>query len=298
MVVVVSGSRVHSSVLGGLLASALGCRRVGVYSKRFPDGEVYVRVDGGVRGEVVVLVQSMESPQVEGLFEVLLLADALYEAGASDVILYAPYLPFARQDRVFLDGEPVSVRVVLKSLYSMGVRRLVTVEAHSVRALSYYPGEALNLRPLPYIVRFLGLSSGVLVVSPDFGGVERADSVAGALGADRGYMVKRRDRVTGEVSMEPGDFNPRGRDVIIVDDIISTGDTIALASRTLYNMGARSVSVIAVHLLGIPGSLEKIRASGVGKLTVSNSLPPAGGDYVSYVDLSPLAAEAVSRWTG
>ncbi|MFN4046645.1 MAG: ribose-phosphate pyrophosphokinase-like domain-containing protein, partial [Acidilobaceae archaeon] len=99
LVVVVSGSRGHSIVLGGLLSSALGCRRVGVYSKRFPDGEAYVRVEGGFKGEVVVLVQSMESPQVEGLFEVLLLADALYEGGASEVILYAPYLPYARQDK-------------------------------------------------------------------------------------------------------------------------------------------------------------------------------------------------------
>lgn len=297
MVVVVSGSRGHSIVLGGLLSSALGCRRVGVYSKRFPDGEAYVRVEGGFKGEVIVLVQSMESPQVEGLFEVLLLADALYEGGASEVILYAPYLPYARQDKVFLEGEPVSVRAVLRSLYFNGIRKLVTVEAHSSKALSHYPGEVLNLRPLPYMAKVLGLSSEVLVVSPDVGGVERADSVARALGAERGYMVKRRDRVTGEVSMGPGDFNPVGRDVVIVDDIISTGDTIALASRTLYNMGAKSVSVVAVHLLGIPGSLEKIRASGVRGLTVSNSLPPVGEENITYVDLTPLVAESISRWT-
>ena len=298
MAVVVSGPRSHGRFLGELLASALGVRHVVVDGKRFPDGEVYVRLAGDVGGEDVIIVASTEPPQNDGFVELLLVIDAVWEAGARSVSTFIPYLPYARQDRVFLPGEPVSVRVLLKTLYSMGVGRVAVVEAHSDRALSYVPGEVVNINPLPYMARRARLAGDILVVSPDLGGAGRAASVAEALGARSDYIVKRRDRVTGEIEMDLGSLDPKGLDVVIVDDIISTGGTIASAARMLLERGARSVQVLAVHNLNIPGAMDRVRSSGVSRVIVSNTLPQPELEGLEVIDVIPVVAEEVAKWVG
>lgn len=296
MVVVVSGSRVHARFLGGLLALNLGARLVTVESKRFPDGELYVRLSGSVEGEDVLVVTSTEPPQNDSLVELMLLVDSIFEGGARSVSAFIPYLPYARQDRVFLPGEPVSVRAILRALYNLGVRRLVVVEAHSDKALSYFPGEVINVNPLPYMARVSGLTSDVLVVSPDLGGVRRATSVAEALGARCDYIVKRRDRVTGGIEMDLGSLNPKGLDVVIVDDVISTGGTVAEATRMLLERGARSVRVLVAHNLNLPGALDRIRGAGVSEIIASNTLPQPEG--VNVVDVTPLVVREIAKWWG
>lgn len=296
MTVVVSGSRAHSKLLGELLASRLNLRFTPVESKRFPDGEVYVRVGVGVKGEDVVVVQSMEPPQNDALVELILIVDALVESGARSVTAFTPYLPYARQDRVFLAGEPVSVRAVLKALRSIGVERLVVVEAHSERALSYFPGDVVNVNPLPYMAKLLGLGSGALIVSPDIGGVGRARGVAEAIGARSCHMIKVRDRVTGGISMDIGPLDPSGLDVVIVDDIISTGGTLAEASRILLSRGARSVQVIVVHNLNLPGALERVVGAGVSRIVTSNTLPQPQLDVIRVIDITPLVAGEIAKW--
>lgn len=298
MPVIVTSSRPYSRVLGELLASKLNIGIVDVEGKRFPDGEIYVRVRGYVRGEDVIVVQSTEPPQVEALFELMLIVDALVEAGASSVTVFTPYLPYARQDRVFLEGEPISVRAILRALYNLGVRRLVVVEAHSDKAISYFPGVVVNINPLPYMAKVSGLRGDILVVSPDLGGVKRASSVAEAIGARCDYIVKRRDRITGSIEMDLGSLNPRGLDVVIVDDIISTGGTVAEASRMLIERGARSVWVLAVHNLNLPGAIDRILASGVSRLIVSNTLPQVTTRGLEVVDITPLVAGEIERWLG
>ncbi len=296
MTVIVSGSRVHSRLLGELLASQLGLKLFSVEGRRFPDGEIYVRIIGDIRGEDVVVIQSMEPPQNDALVELLLIVDALVELGVRGITVFTPYLPYARQDRVFLSGEPVSVRVFLKALRVLGVERLVVVEAHSERALSYFQGEVINVNPLPYMAKIRGFTSDTLVISPDLGGIGRAVSVAKAIGARSDYIVKRRDRITGGISMELGSLDPSGFDVLIVDDIISTGGTIAEASRMLLERGARSVQVLVVHNLNLPGALEKIRKAGVLKVTTSNTIPQPDIDFLDVIDITPLIANILVKW--
>jgi ribose-phosphate pyrophosphokinase len=296
LAIVVSGSRAHSRLLGELLASRLNMRFTVVEGKRFPDGELYVRVTSSVKGEDVIVVQSMEPPQNDALVELMLLVDALVEAGAGDITLFAPYLPYARQDRVFLAGEPVSVRAILKTLHGLGVRRLVVVEAHSERALSYFPGHVVNVNPLPYMAKLSGLKGDVLVVSPDLGGISRARGVAEALGARSSYIAKVRDRVTGSISMDAGSLDPRGLDVVVVDDILSTGGTLAEASRILLERGARSVQVIVVHNLNLPGALERVLGAGVSRITTSNTLPQPDHQALKVIDVTPLVAGEIAKW--
>ena len=296
MAIIISGLRAHSRLLGELLASRLNLRFAVVEGKRFPDGEVYVRVTPSVKDEDVIVVQSMEPPQNDALVELMLIVDALVEAGASSITLFTPYLPYSRQDRVFLAGEPVSVRAVLRALHSLGVGRLVVVEAHSERALSHFPGRVVNVNPLPYMAKLAGLGGDALIVSPDMGGVSRARSVAEALGARSCYIAKVRDRVTGSISMDVGSLDPRGLDVVIVDDIMSTGGTLAEASRILLERGARSVQVLVVHNLNLPGALEKVTGAGVSRIITSNTLPQPRLDVVSVIDITPVVAGEIARW--
>ncbi len=296
MTIVVSSSRAHSKLLGELLASRLGSKFASIEGKRFPDGEIYVRVTVDVKGEDVVVVQSTEPPQNDALVELMLIVDALLEAGANSINVFIPYLPYARQDRVFLAGEPISIRAVLRALHNLGVKRLFVVEAHSERALSYFPGSVVNVNPLPYMAKLIGVGSDALIVSPDIGGVGRARSVAEALGARSCYMSKVRDRVTGSISIDIGLLDPRGFDVVVVDDIISTGGTIAEASRILLERGARSVQVLVVHNLNLPGALERIVEAGVSRITVSNTLPQPRHDIVKVIDITPLVAGEIARW--
>ncbi len=291
--IIVAGPSRASRGFAESLAGSLGARLVEAQHKVFPDGERYVRLDESLEGERVVVVQTLSPPQDSSLVEAMLLADAALGAGASSVELVAPYLAYARQDRRFLPGEPVSVSVVLKALAAAGYSRLYTVEVHKQESLRAFPGEAASLSPYEYMASKIGLSGDVLVLAPDIGALDRARRLAGAIGADYDYLVKRRDRVTGEIVVEPKEIPAKGRDVVIVDDIISTGGTVAKAASMLLEQGARSIRVMVAHALMVGGAVEKLRKAGVERVYAANTLPPVGDPMVEYVDVAPVVAEAV-----
>lgn len=276
------------------IARLAGLNLVKVYHKVFPDGERYVRVESGVSGEDVLVVQSLSPPQDSSIIEAMLIADALLGAGARRVVLLAPYLAYSRQDRRFLPGEPVSVEVVLRALWASGYRGLYTVEAHKKEPLKKFPGEAESISPYKYMAEKIGLEGGdYLVLAPDLGAFERAREFAESIGAPYDYLVKKRDRVTGEVRVEPKELPVKGKRVVIVDDIISTGGTVARATRLLLEQGAVDVSVVVAHALLVGGALEKLRSAGVSRVYAANTLPRVEDRLVSYIDIAPLLAEYV-----
>ena len=288
------GPSVPSGEIAEGIARLAGLDLVKVYHKVFPDGERYVRIDSDVAGEDVLVVQSLSPPQDSSLVEAMLLADALLGAGARHVGLLAPYLAYSRQDRRFLPGEPVSIEVILRALWASGYRSLYTVEAHKKEPLSKFPGRAESISPYKYMAERIGLDGGdYLVLAPDLGALERAREFAEAVGAPYDYLVKRRDRVTGEVRVEPKDLPVNGKKVVIVDDIISTGGTVARATRLLLEQGAVEVFVVVAHALLVGGAPEKLRAAGVSRVYAANTLPRVEDELVSYIDIAPLLAEYV-----
>ncbi|MEM2629014.1 MAG: ribose-phosphate pyrophosphokinase [Acidilobaceae archaeon] len=293
LAVIVSGSRDYSRSIARAIALRLNLKLVDVLSKRFPDGELYVRVVNGLEDEHYIIVQSMEPPSSNSIIELILLLDALSEFKPREVTLVAPYLPYARQDKVFLRGEPISVRALLKTFKTLGVNRLITVEAHSPTALSYFPGDVINIRPLEYMAKLVGFSSDILVISPDIGGIDRARRVAEALNARSDYIVKRRDRVTGEILVEPRELDPRGLEVLIVDDIISTGGTIAEVARILREKDASKINVMTVHYLNIEGALERI-LKFTDRIIASNTIQPLYPDKIEYIDVIPLICDTLT----
>jgi len=275
--------------LDGLSESAPGLRVVRAYSKDFPDGESYVRLppEGFEPKDDVVILQSLSPPQDRALVQLLQLVDAALNMGAERVAVFAPYLAYSRQDKVFLPGEPVSVRVVLSSLYSAGARLLFTIDAHNPKSLSLFPGKAVNLLPLELLVEpiigELPSTEDALILAPDKGAIERAKTAAERFGLNYDYFDKKRDRVTGEVSIDDRGIEVRGKRVIVIDDIISTGGTLSLAIGKLYERGAKEVHVACSHALLVGDSLSKILSKGAKSLTAFNTLPPKSG--VRYVEV-------------
>jgi ribose-phosphate pyrophosphokinase len=225
----------------------------------------------------------------------MLLADAARGLGAGRLALAAPYMAYARQDRVFLEGEPVSVRAAMRALYASGYDVLVTVEIHKEESLRFFPGRALSVYPFRALAEAAGVRCpGDVIVAPDAGALGRAERLASELGCSYGQLVKERDRVTGEVRLRGVRVEAEGARAVVVDDIISTGGTIAMAARALLSRGARDVVVLAAHYLGLPGAEERLAEAGVSAVYAANTLPAAGSSrLVRLVDVSGLVAGAL-----
>jgi len=255
--------------------------------KDFPDGETYVRLPlelRDVKGEDVLVVQSLAPPQDKSVWQLLLLVEAAVGAGARSVLALVPYLAYARQDKRFLPGEPVSVKVLLKSLAAFGARALFTIDAHSPKSLEHFGGYYENVLLFDELAKAVASGEGgweLAVIAPDAGALERAKALAEALGASYDYLEKYRDRLTGEVKVKPKALSVRGKVVVIADDVISTGGTVALAARSVLEQGAEGVVVAASHALMAEGAFAKLSEAGVKAVYALDTLPPKEG--VRYV---------------
>ncbi|WP_456396027.1 ribose-phosphate diphosphokinase [Thermococcus sp.] len=247
----------------------LGGDLVGIEIRRFPDGEKYVRVSGSSRE--VTVVQSTFAPQDEHMVELLLIADALRENGAERLRAVVPYLAYSRQDRVTKDGEPVSVRAIMRAL-GVYYDELYVFDIHNPETLRFFPGKAVNLSPARAMAEYFGerLGDGI-VLAPDKGALARAKAVAEELGLEYSHFEKERISPT-EVRMKPVDVDVAGRNVLIVDDIISTGGTMIRAANLLKDMGAEKVFVAATHGVFAEGAIERV-GKAVDELAVTNTIP-------------------------
>ncbi len=281
------------------LAEKLGCKLLEVKHKIFPDGEKYVRILNAeeIKGKTVVVSNTMYPNQNDSLIETLMLVNASLKAGASRVVAFIPYIAYARQDKVFLPGEPVTADIVLSMLRETGVSCIYTVDIHSPSILERNFECYENILVFNYMVEQVKqFVNDPIILAPDKGALHRAKHVALKQGLEYDYLVKERDRETGVIRIKPKELDIRGRDVILVDDIISTGGTIAEASRLLIENGARKVIVCASHGLMIGNAIEKIMKSGVHKVILANTL---GIKYdipvIEYVDIIPYVSEILSK---
>lgn len=246
-----------------------GASIIDVEIKKFPDGEKYVRVMG--EGKEAAVVSSTFNPQDERIMELILLGDALRERGFERLKAVVPYFAYSRQDRVTKVGEPVSVRAVMRVL-GVYYDELYVFDIHNPKTLDYFPGKAFNLSPARAIADYFGEKLGEgIVLAPDKGALERAAAVAERLGLEYSHFEKRRISPT-EVQMVPVDVDVAGKNVLIVDDIISTGGTMIRAAELLGRMGADRVFVAATHGVFAEGAVERV-SRAVDELAVTNTIP-------------------------
>ncbi|MEA3255024.1 MAG: ribose-phosphate diphosphokinase [Candidatus Altiarchaeota archaeon] len=253
--------------------------------EKFPDGEIYVRILSDVKGKDCVVVQSTVCN--DDLVELILLLDLLRDLGASEVHAVVPYLGYARQDKRFMEGEALSAKTVLKVLWGFS-DSLTTINCHLRRMggeFIFHDVKVMNLDAFPRLAGYFRDKLGEpLVIAPDEGSLECARNAAEVIGC--GFDFLEKERLSGEeVRIGVKKLNVRGRDIVILDDMISTGGTVIEAAKFLYTQGARSVNVGCVHGVFSQG-VEKVRSS-VDSLVCTDTIE--GG--VSRVSVAGLIGE-------
>ena len=245
--------------------------------RKFPDGEIYVRVDDS--DSEFAVVGSLST--AEDLLTLALVLDVL--EGAKVVV---PYMGYARQDRSFNPGEAVSIRAIARILEEKA-GEVITVNIHSERAASYFR-KLRNLDAMPLIGEMFR-NTDVLMISPDKGSKDRVKVAAETANCEWDYLEKTRIDAT-TVEIAPKSLDVEGRDVIIVDDIISTGGTVVEASRKLYKLGARSVTAVCVHAVLADYAAIKLFNAGIRDIIATDTIECA----FSRISVARLVAEEIA----
>ena len=280
-----------SKELGEKTAELANLEAVGVAYKAFPDGESYIRLESSVKDEQVVIVQTTSAPQDTRLMQLAFLAGASKRNGACKVTAVVPYLGYARQDKMFLEGEGVSVETVANMLKAAGVDALITVNIHAENALKKFPFPAKTLSEIPLLAEYF-VEKGfeeAFALAPDKGAMYIAEQAQHVLGGGAGHLEKKRDRYTGQTTQTGEGLDVKGQTVIIFDDIISTGGTIVGAAKILRELGAVRIFTACVHPVLVGDAEQRILNAGVEEVVGTDSVP----SHVSKVSLAPLIAKAL-----
>ena len=257
----------------------------------FPDGESKITLIGKISKKKSIVLQSIYPPVDTNLVQVLSLITKAKE-NSSEVIAVIPYMGYARQDREFLSGEIVTMKVLGKLFKSAGASKIIVVDIHSSIGLKHFSIKTKNVTAIPDLVGFFKKLSlkNPLVVSPDQGGKERAKEFAKEFNSDYIALEKTRDRKTGKVKIKTKNLEEvENRDLILVDDIISTGGSIIKATQFLKKQKCKRIYVACTHALLMNDAEKKIKKAGVTSIISTNTIP----GKTSKVDISKTIAKAI-----
>jgi ribose-phosphate pyrophosphokinase len=280
-----------------VLSTPLGEARV----SRFSDGETFCEIRENVRGLETYAIQPTCSPVNDNLMELLIMCDALRRASAASITAVIPYYGYARQDRKVAPRTPITSKLVADLLVAAGVGRVVCVDLHAGQIQGFFNIPFDHLYALPVFLddylkhRF---DENAVFVSPDAGGVERARAYSKRLGASLAIVDKRRERANeSEVMHLIGDV--KGRDCIIVDDIIDTAGTLSNAARAVIKYGARRVVACASHGVFSGPAIQRLQESPLEEVVVTDSIPlseeAAACKKVRVLSIGRLLGEAIRR---
>ncbi len=274
-----------SQLLAGRVAGELdGNLLVGEF-RRFPDGELYTRILGDFAGDNVTIIQNTVTDS--DFVSLLQLIDACEEASNINVVI--PYMGYARQDKIFKPGEPISARAVARAIKADNV---YTINIHAESILGYFDAKAVNLDAAPVIGNYIKNMElkDPFIIAPDDGAIGLARSASENLGLDYDFLEKT--RLSGDtVTLKPKNMAVKGRDVIIIDDIISTGGTMAETISLLRNQGAHEVFVACVHPVLSSNAVLKLFKAGVKGIIATDTIEKG----VSIVSVAPVIAEAIKN---
>jgi ribose-phosphate pyrophosphokinase len=283
--------------IGRVLDTPLGEARV----TRFSDAETFVEIRENVRGLDTYIVQPTSSPVNDNLMELLIMCDALRRASATSITAVIPYYGYARQDRKVAPRTPITSKLVADLLVAAGVSRVVCVDLHAGQIQGFFNIPFDHLHALPvFLDDYLKVkfNQDAVFVSPDAGGVERTRAYSKRLDASLAIVDKRRERANvSEVMHLIGDV--KGKDCIIVDDLIDTAGTLCNAARAVMDNGARSVVACATHGVLSGPAVQRIEDSPLSEVVVSNSVPLSerakASKKIKTISLARLLGEAIRR---
>ena len=286
---VISGKA--SETLAKNLAKKINASFLKSELKVFPDGENKITISPKPKKSKIIVVQSTYPPVDSNLLQALSL---IFKAKqySSSVIAVVPYMGYARQDREFLSGEVITMKVISKMFKAVGASKIIVVDIHSKIALNLLKTPSKNVSAVPQLVKYfkkLKLKDPV-VVSPDLGGTSRAKQFASIYGTNYVVLKKQRNRKTGKVQIKSSKLNEvKGKDLILVDDMISTGGSIIKATEFLKKQKCKKVFVACTHALLKNNAAGKIKKAGVSKIVSTNTIP----GKTALVDVSGIIAKAI-----
>lgn len=250
------------------LSKKLGAPLAGTISKRFPDDEFYVRVVDDISREHVIIVQTTyPDPNIVELF---LLQNAVTESGAKEITVVIPYFGYARQDTKFENGEPISAKTIA-SLIGLNADRVITVDPHKEHILKFFSTSAFSCSAVPELAKYLKKKDIDMVLAPDKGALDRAKKASEIIGCDFDYMEKT--RIDGEtIEIKPKKLDAQNKNAAIIDDIISTGGTMAKSIQELKKNGAKNVFVACTHGLFAGDAVKKINSAGCNEIISTDTV--------------------------
>ena len=267
--------------------------------KRFPDGEISVELLESVRRKEVFLLQSLSPPVNDHLIELLALADACRRSAAARITAIVPYLGYARSDKRQGRRQPIAGRMVADVMEAVGIDHVVTMDLHAPQIEGFFHIPVDNLSAVLTLSNTLGKkrADGIVVVAPDAGALRMATEYAQRLNGTVAVLHKRRETGTRtHVTHLVGDV--RNKPCVIVDDMISTGGTLASCIEALSHAEARpDFTIAATHGLLLPGVREKLEQVAVGRILITDTIAGAPTDWHSLevVSIAPVIAEAITR---
>ena len=280
-----------SEVLAKKIAKKLNAFYLKSNLRVFPDGEGKITLNGKPKKGQIIVVQSTYPPVDSHLIQTLSLISKTRQY-SSNIIAVIPYFGYARQDREFLDGEIVTMEVIAKLFKSLGVTKVIVVDIHSKIALNHFKIPSKEISAVPLLVNYFKKIKlkEPLIISPDYGGALRVKEFAKRFGTNYVVLNKQRNRKTGKVQIKSTNLNEvKGRDLIIVDDMISTGGSIIKATEFLKKQKCNRVFVACTHALLREDAEKKIKRSGVSKIVSTNTIP----GNTALVDVSGIIAKAI-----
>jgi ribose-phosphate pyrophosphokinase len=266
---------------------------------RFPNDELRLRIEQNVRGSDVFVVQSMSEPVDQHIMQLLIMIDALRRGSADRITAVVPYFAYAKQEKKTAPREPISAKLVANLLTVAGADRVLTVDLHAAAIEGFFDIPVDHLRGAALLadyVQSLGLQN-LVVVSPDAGGVARANDFRYRIGASLAIIAKQRLRPDAvEVIEMVGDV--RGRTAVIVDDMVSTGGTLLEAAHLVRERGAAAVYVVATHAILAGNAAERMRSGVLDRAILTNTIavpPSKRGESLTVLSVAPLLGEAIRR---
>jgi ribose-phosphate pyrophosphokinase len=279
--------------IAGYLNTRLGEASVG----RFSDGEIEVNILENVRGVDAFVVQPT-APPAENLLELLVMIDALRRASARRITAVIPYFGYARQDRKDRPRVPITAKLVANLITVAGTDRVLTMDLHAAQIQGFFDIPLDHIYAAPVLLRYFDAqaSGSLVVMSPDVGSIKMGRAFAKRLGASLGFVDKRRPRPdAAEVVNVVGDV--AGKHVVMVDDIINTGNSMIEAAHAIMKLGAKSIRIGATHAVFSGAALANLAASPIEEIIVTNTLAHEGlsESKVKVLSVAELLGEAIDR---
>ena len=277
-----------AQLLAARIAAELGCTASLCEFKRFPDGELYTRIVDDIKEEEVTIVQSIVTDS--NLICLLQLIDASVEEARKTTVV-VPYFGYARQDKKFKPGEAISIRAIARCICTAELDAIYVVNVHSSGVLKYFDVDTKELDASPLIGKYVAEReiAHPVIIGPDEGAAELAKAVAAPHGFD--YDVLEKTRLSGDdVTIKPKALRVAGKNVVIVDDIISTGGTIAEAAALLKAQGAKDIYVACVHGIFAHNAVSRMHSAGVKELIATDTIESA----FSTISIAKMVADVLT----